>query len=121
MRTRHVITEIARTLKFAELLEGGELTGERLKELGKLMTESHESLRVDYEVTVPELDVAVSTALENGAVGARMTGGGFGGSVIALVSVEKVGGVMEAVKDRFEKEGFNEPHFLHAKPSAPAN
>ncbi|HHT41370.1 MAG TPA: galactokinase [Actinomyces sp.] len=120
-RTRHVITEIARTLKFAELLEGGELTGERLAELGQLMTESHESLRVDYEVTVPELDVAVSTALENGAIGARMTGGGFGGSAIALVSVDKVDQVIDAVKARFEEHGFNEPHFLHAKPSAPAN
>ncbi|MDO5049440.1 MAG: galactokinase [Actinomycetaceae bacterium] len=121
MRTRHVITEIARTLDFAELLESGELTGERLEKLGNLMTESHESLRVDYEVTCPELDAVVTTALEHGAIGARMTGGGFGGSAIALVPVEKVDDVMTAVEARFAQEGFNEPHFLHAVPSAPAN
>ncbi|MDO5034247.1 MAG: galactokinase [Actinomycetaceae bacterium] len=120
MRTRHVVSEIQRTLDFAQLLEAGDFVGERLQALGELMTESHESLRVDYEVTVPELDIAVEEALANGAVGARMTGGGFGGSAIALVPKEKSARVMEAIAARYEREGFNEPHFLHAVPSAPA-
>lgn len=121
MRTRHVISEIARTLDFVELLEGGELEGERLKKIGELMTASHVSLRDDYQVTVPELDTVVEVALAEGAVGARMTGGGFGGSAIALVPVDKVESVMEAIEKAFADKGFNEPHFLHAKPSAPAN
>lgn len=120
-RARHVITETARTLDFVELLEDGALMDERLDQIGSLMTASHESLRDDYEVTVPELDIAAETALENGAVGARMTGGGFGGSAIALVRKHQAGAVMDAITKRFAKEGFNQPHFLHAKPSAPAN
>lgn len=121
MRTRHVISEIARTVEFAKILEDEQLDEEHLAKLGALMVASHDSLRVDYEVTVPELDIAVATAMENGAVGARMTGGGFGGSAIALVPTSRANEIMEAIDAKYKAEGFNKPHFLHAEPSAPAN
>lgn len=119
-RVRHVTSEIGRTLDFVRVLESGDLTRDALRELGQLMDESHESLRFDYEVTCPELDMSVEVARANGAYGARMTGGGFGGSSIALVPAESVDTVMEAIVDAFADRGFNEPHFLRAAPSAPA-
>ncbi len=120
MRVRHVVSEIARTRAFVDLLKEGSLEGERLKVAGALLTDSHDSLRQDYEVTCPELDVAVDAALAAGAYGARMTGGGFGGSAIALVDAGSGGGVAEAVAAAFEREGFMEPHFMIAVPEGPA-
>ncbi len=93
-RVRHVVTEDARVESFVELLKEGELSGERLHAAGELLTASHVSLRDDFEVSCAELDVVVEAAVQAGAHGARMTGGGFGGSAIALVSVgdaERVG------------------------------
>lgn len=120
-RVRHVVTEIARTRKFADLLATGAHSGSFAWErLGELMNASHESLRVDYEVTCPELDTMVAAARGAGALGARMTGGGFGGSAIALVHSEGAAAVIEAVSKAFAEAGFNEPHFLHASPAAPA-
>ncbi|MDO5729310.1 MAG: galactokinase [Actinomycetaceae bacterium] len=119
-RVRHVTREIHRTLAFVRVLERADLTADALRELGQLMDESHESLRYDYEVTCPELDTSVEVARANGAYGARMTGGGFGGSSIALVPTDAVDTVMEAIVEAFDKSGFNEPHFLRASPSAPA-
>lgn len=120
-RTRHVITEIARTRELVALLEDGRpLAGEKLEAVGALMDASHESLRVDYEVTCPELDVAVEAARAAGAHGARMTGGGFGGSAIALVDVDAVGTVAAAVVAAYAEAGFTAPAFLDAAPSAPA-
>ncbi len=120
-RVRHVVSEIARTAEFAELLHKGEESGEFAWErLGQLMNESHDSLRFDYEVTCPELDLMVETARANGALGARMTGGGFGGSAIALVSSEDGVKISAAIAEAFAAAGFNEPHFLQVSPSAPA-
>lgn len=79
-RVRHVITEIARVNSFVRAFANG-----KIDEAGRLFNASHDSLAADYEVTVPELDIAVDVARANGAYGARMTGGGFGGSIIALV------------------------------------
>ncbi len=79
-RVRHVVTENDRVAQTVELLRA-----DRVEEIGELLTASHRSLRDDYEVSCAELDVAVDTALETGAIGARMTGGGFGGSAIALI------------------------------------
>ena len=79
-RMRHVVSEIARTRALIELLKEGPLEGDRLKVVGALMNDSHDSLRDDYEVSCLELDVAVEAARAAGAYGARMTGGGFGGS-----------------------------------------
>ena len=79
-RVRHVVTENARVLAAAELLRAG-----RVAELGPLLDASHASMRDDFEITVPTVDLAVETARAAGALGARMTGGGFGGCIIALL------------------------------------
>jgi galactokinase len=85
-RARHVVTEIARTEEAAAALTRGDLAG-----FGRLMYASHASLRDDYEVSVPELDALVeAAAATSGVLGARMTGGGFGGCAIALVERARV-------------------------------
>jgi len=95
-RARHVVTENARTVTAAELLEHGELD-----RLGSLMVASHASLRDDYEVSSPELDLAVEVALSvPGVYGARMTGGGFGGCAIALAAERAVGTLSDAWRER---------------------
>lgn len=96
-RARHVVTENARVRSFVALLAAGPLDGTRATAAGELMTASHVSLRDDFEVSCAELDVVVEAALRGGAYGARMTGGGFGGSAIALVPLEKVAEVTATV------------------------
>ena len=119
-RTRHVVSEIARTRAFIELLDEGPLEGMRLAVAGALMNDSHDSLRDDYEVSCEELDVAVEAARAAGAHGARMTGGGFGGSAIALVSADAVLDIAQAVARAYEARGWQAPHFIRALPGAPA-
>lgn len=86
-RARHVVTENARVLAFADALAAGDLAA-----AGRAMTASHRSLRDDYEVSIAELDALVARALEvEGVYGARMTGGGFGGSVVALADRDAAG------------------------------
>ena len=119
-RTRHVVSEIARTRAFIELLDEGPLEGMRLAVAGALMNDSHDSLRDDYEVSCEELDVAVEAARVAGAHGARMTGGGFGGSAIALVSADAVLDIAQAVARAYETRGWETPHFIRALPGAPA-
>jgi len=114
-RVRHVVTEIGRVRALVALLRDG-----RPDEVGPLMNASHASLRDDYEVSSVELDVAVDAARVAGALGARMTGGGFGGSAIALVRADQVEAVADAVRSAFEREGLGAPGFLLATPSAPA-
>jgi galactokinase len=114
-RARHVITENQRVLDTVELLRSG-----RHREIGPLMTASHASLRDDFEVTVPELDVAVTAALSAGAYGARMTGGGFGGCAIALIDADRADLVKEAVTKAFADRGFGVPVAFKAVPSAGA-
>lgn len=79
-RARHVVTENARVLEGVEALEQGDI-----KRFGELMVASHNSLRDDYEVSIPELDQLVAAMLKHGAIGARLTGAGFGGATVALV------------------------------------
>ncbi|GAA1735223.1 galactokinase [Luedemannella helvata] len=110
-RVRHVVTENQRVLDTMTLLRAG-----RTSEIGPLLTASHASLRDDYEVTVPELDVAVDAALAAGALGARMTGGGFGGCVIALVRTESADAVATAVSSAFAEHGFDVPAAFVAAP-----
>ena len=103
-RVRHVVTENARVLE----------TVQRLREssprsIGELMYASHKSMRDDFEISVDELDTAVETALRHGAVGARMTGGGFGGAAIALTSVERISEVTNSVYAEFEACGYARP------------
>ena len=114
-RVRHVVTEIARVTELVALLDAG-----RVREIGPLLDASHESLRVDFEVSCVELDVAVEAARAAGALGARMTGGGFGGSAIALVEATAVGDVAAAVGAAFAARGLRPPAFLVARASAPA-
>ena len=119
-RTRHVVSEIARTRAFIELLDEGPLEGVRLAVAGALLNDSHDSLRDDYEVSCEELDVAVEAARAAGAHGARMTGGGFGGSAIALVDAHAVEGVARAVAAAYAERGWEPPHFIRSLPGAPA-
>jgi len=114
-RVRHVVTENQRVLDTVALLRDG-----RAGDIGPLLTASHASLRDDYQVTVAELDVATNAALAAGARGARMTGGGFGGCVIALVDAGGADDVAGAVAKAFAARGFAEPTSFTALPSAGA-
>ncbi|MGD9954939.1 MAG: galactokinase [Candidatus Nanopelagicales bacterium] len=111
-RVRHVVTENQRVLEVVALLEAGDV-----RATGPLLTASHESLRDDYEVSSVELDVAVDAALRAGAYGARMTGGGFGGSAIALVETASADTLKDAVRSAFADAGLDEPAFLDAVPA----
>ncbi|MDR1186189.1 MAG: galactokinase [Bifidobacteriaceae bacterium] len=113
-RVRHVVTEIDRTRQFADALREG-----RIAETGPLLDQSHCSMRDDYEISCPELDLATEVAREAGALGARMTGGGFGGSAIALVRQGQSARIAAAVVEAFESAGMTEPVFLLAEPSGP--
>ncbi|MCI1983578.1 MAG: galactokinase [Bifidobacteriaceae bacterium] len=115
-RVRHVVTEIQRVRDFVAAF-----AQEDIARSGRLMNASHDSLAADYEVTVPELDVAVAVARENGAYGARMTGGGFGGSIIALVDKGRSHEIAQKVADEFARRGFNAPRALAAFPAASAS
>ncbi len=111
-RARHVVTEIARVREVAALLRQ-----RRVREIGPLLDASHASLRDDYEVSCAELDTAVTAARRAGALGARMTGGGFGGSAIALVPAAATDRIADAVRAAFARAGHREPAFLTAVPS----
>lgn len=113
-RVRHVVSEIARVGDFVALLEQG-----RLRDTGGLLDASHASLRDDYEVSCPELDLAVAAASSAGALGARMTGGGFGGSAVALVEAGAVGPVTSAVAAAFAARGWTAPRCFEATAGAP--
>ncbi len=106
-RVRHVVTENQRVLDTVETLK---TKGPRA--IGGLLYGSHESMRDDFEISIDELDTAVETALRHGAVGARMTGGGFGGAAIALTPVELISEVTLAVRAEFEALGYSEPHIF---------
>lgn len=112
---RHVVTEVERVREVASLCRQG-----RLAEIGPVLDASHASLRDDYAVSCVELDVTCETARAAGALGARMVGGGFGGSAIALVPSARVDEVAERVEEAFARSGFGEPSFLLATPSDPA-
>lgn len=110
-RVRHIVSEIARTATAIEQLRAGDLAG-----FGESMQASHASLRDDYEVSVAQLDVSVDVAMQHGALGARMTGGGFGGSSIALLPSENVEVAAETIARAFAEAGFAEPEFAVALP-----
>jgi galactokinase len=114
-RVRHVVTENQRVLDTVALLRAG-----RVREIGPLLTASHASMRDDFEITVPEVDLAVSTALAAGAYGARMTGGGFGGCVLALVDAASIETVAAAVATAYAERGFTAPAWFAARPGSGA-
>jgi galactokinase len=114
-RVRHVVTEDQRVLDTVAALE---TSGPR--SIGELLDASHRSMRDDFEISVPELDLAVETALENGAIGARMTGGGFGGSALALVAIEDVSRIQVAIDGAFAEHSFGIPDTFVVRPSTGA-
>ena len=103
-RVRHVVTENQRVLDTVRMLrENGPAA------IGDLLDASHQSMRDDFEISVPELDLAVETARMNGALGARMTGGGFGGAAIALVPTDQVSRLQVSIDGAFSEHGFGQP------------
>jgi galactokinase len=121
-RARHVLTENARVQASLGLLRAA-LEPEHagcLASLGPLLSASHASLRDDFEVTVPHLDVATQAAERAGALGARMVGAGFGGSVLALVSTENSPEVASAVASAYATRGWQAPRFFETRPGGGA-
>ncbi|HQY34242.1 MAG TPA: galactokinase [Actinotalea sp.] len=114
-RVRHVVTEIARVEQVVALLDA-----DAVDQLGAVLSTAHASLRDDYEVSCPELDLAVDAAVRAGALGGRMVGGGFGGSAIALVRLEDAEPVAAAVAQAFADAGWSAPAFLVAQAADPA-
>jgi galactokinase len=108
----HVISEHGRVLRAAEALRAGDLAA-----LGDLLTASHRSLSYRFRMSWPQADAAVQAAVDSGALGARMTGGGFGGSVVALLPAGRDEAVRAAVNRRFAQHGWPVPHYLPAVPS----
>ncbi|MGD0984894.1 MAG: galactokinase [Acidimicrobiales bacterium] len=106
-RARHVISEQGRVLEVVRLLESGQPA-----EVGRVLSEGHRSLRDDYEVSCAELDTVVDVAVASGALGARMTGGGFGGSAVVLVGLDKAEAVATSVVDAFTARGYSPPHTI---------
>ncbi len=111
-RVKHVVTEDQRVLDAVAALRA-----EGPRAIGHLLDASHVSMRDDFEISVPELDLAVDTARGAGALGARMTGGGFGGAAIALVEQGRVAAVTAAVEQAFAAAGFTAPHIFTVHPS----
>ncbi|MBB2912099.1 galactokinase [Streptosporangium becharense] len=114
-RVQHVVTENHRVEAVIGLLRAG-----AVREVGALLNASHLSLRDQYEVSCVELDVAVESAVQGGARGARMTGGGFGGSAIALVADDRVESVRESVTGAYAERGWAAPEIYPATPAAGA-
>lgn len=113
--TRHVVTEDARVERVVALLDAGDLRG-----IGPLLTEGHASLRDDFAVSCAETDLVVATATDAGALGARMTGGGFGGSVVVLAERADAERIAGAVAEAFAAAGWKPPRGFTAVPSAGA-
>ncbi|MER6681717.1 galactokinase [Streptomyces olivaceoviridis] len=112
---RHVVTEDERVERTVALLRAGDT-----RAIGPVLTEGHASLRDDFRISCPELDLVVDTALATGALGARMTGGGFGGSAIVLAEAADVDTLTKAVEEAFAAADFKTPRVFEAVPSAGA-
>lgn len=114
-RVRHVITENQRVLDTLEALKNSDL-----ERLGELLLASHASMAKDFEISIDELDLAVEVAMQSGAVGSRMTGGGFGGAAIAVINRNLLGSLEANCKAAFDKAGYLEPKIFPVVPSAGA-
>ena len=112
MRAHHAVSEMARTLEAVDVLKRKDFIA-----LGSLITQSHVSLRDDYEISCPELNCAVDVSLALGAFGARMIGGGFGGSAIALAEQDQIQEIKSAIAAAFTSAGYAEPRFFTSLPS----
>lgn len=113
---RHIVTENHRVEEVIARLDEG-----RTRAIGPLLTAGHASLRDDFKISCRELDLAVDTALAAGALGARMTGGGFGGSAVVLVEEADATAVGAAVTEAFAAAGHAAPRIFEAVPSAGAH
>ena len=114
-RVRHVVTEIDRVTRTVAALEA-----DNFGALSKLFARSHASMRDDFEISSAELDTAVETAISAGALAARMTGGGFGGSAIAIAPSSGVDDISSAVANAFSAKGFREPELFPVRADGPA-
>jgi galactokinase len=114
-RVRHIVTENQRVLDTVEALKAGDLEA-----LGKLLLASHASMRDDFEISIPELDMAVETAMQTGAVGSRMTGGGFGGAAIAVIDQTKLAELEQNCLSSFAANGYAAPKVFAVSPGAGA-
>ena len=114
-RARHVITENSRVLEAIQALQRQDFGA-----FGRLMYASHQSLRDDYEVSTPELDAFVEIAIQSSALGARLTGAGFGGCALALIRSEDAGVLVMNVRHYFEARGFTQPEFFSFQPAVGA-
>lgn len=114
-RVRHVVTENERVLQALAAGRAGDLAA-----IAPLLDASHASMRDDYEITVPTVDLAVDVAKASGALGARMTGGGFGGCIIALTRAGEAQGIGLAIAEAFAEAGFASPEWFTALPAAGA-
>jgi galactokinase len=114
-RARHVITENQRVLEFVAAVGGSDYV-----EAGRLFNTSHASMRDDFAITTEHIDLIAGTAVHAGALGARMTGGGFGGAVIALVPDENATAVGEAVAQTVRDAGYDEPTVVRIRAAAGA-
>ncbi|MFF5534002.1 galactokinase [Streptomyces cinerochromogenes] len=112
---RHVVTEDERVERTVALLRAGDP-----RSIGPILTEGHASLRDDFRISCPELDLVVDTALAHGALGARMTGGGFGGSAIVLAEATDVDTLTKTIEEAFAAASFTTPRAFEAVPSAGA-
>ena len=112
IRVRHAVTEMKRVLDCVDALSASDF-----EKVGKLINQSHASLRDDYTVSCPELDTAVDAALAAGALGSRMVGGGFGGSAIALINASHTTQTIAAVEKAFADKRFKAPRFFTSLPS----
>jgi galactokinase len=112
VRARHAVTEMKRVIDCVQALSDSNFAL-----VGELINQSHASLRDDYTVSCPELDTAVDAALAAGALGARMVGGGFGGSAIALIQASKTTETIKTVEKAFSSKKFKAPRFFTSLPS----
>jgi galactokinase len=122
-RARHVIADSARARAIGAALRdatAAEQVRATCQFIGELLTQGHLSLRDDFEVSWPQADVAVDAAIGAGAYGAKMIGGGFGGSVLALVPADRLAAARATLTDAFTRRSWKPPEFLDAIPSAAA-
>jgi len=115
MRAEHIVNDINRVHECVERLKNNDFIS-----VGNILTKSHASLRDLFEISCPELNLAVDSALANKSLGGRMIGGGFGGSAIALFKVEDVDHAKQAIATAFNASGFKEPRFFTSLPSSGA-
>lgn len=111
-RVRHIVTENQRVLDSIRALAAGDM-----KQFGELLLASHDSMAHDFEISIEELDLAVEVAMRTGAVGSRMTGGGFGGAAIAVIDKGLLPALEENCKSAFAAKGYGEPKVFAVVPS----